>query len=326
MAWRFLPVVLFSTLVGCGRISYSPSPPSLDPVVKPAREVTWAVISLNGSKVGFVKTTREVVLTEQTPLVQYEQTTHLRIQRYGETVENTMLLKSQETAAGEFSRCEWHMSNGMSCVATVDGDELKLRSTIHGETADSVLRAPPLTGGYFCLEQSLRNRPMSVGAQRDLTHLAPVVNQIVTVHLTAIGYEITGILGTGQELLRIEAQTLIGDSALETILWTNSSGEILKSLTPGIDEMLVRTDEKTALSDFTDPTDIGHFTAVKVVGRLVQPHGLRQATYRLSWPSQAGVFQVIEGQSQQVTSSVSSQCEITVRAIRPDSTSDPGHS
>ena len=108
---------------------------------------------------------------------------------------------------------------------------------------------PKECGGPFVVAQSLRGRPMRPGETRRLLMLDPILGQIVKIKLQSKDYMKTPLIdGIQYSLLEISSEASIGERSLVSALWTNMSGEILKTYTSALDIRSFRVERSVAES------------------------------------------------------------------------------
>ena len=120
------------------------------------------------------------------------------------------------------------------------------------------------------------------------------------------------------ELLRIDTTTTLENQTFRGNLWADREGEIWKSRTDMLNLEQVRVTKEEALRA-TEPgeLDFAWNVAIKVDRPLEHPHATRRVRYRvrLEGGNAADVF--ASGPSQQVRSIDPNTAEITVLALRP---------
>jgi hypothetical protein len=160
---------------------------------------------------------------------------------------------------------------------------------------------------------------MRPGERRKLRVLAPELNLVTDVEMTARDFEPTTMPSGVHQLLRVDRVTrLPGGQKLEDTFWCDRTGEVLKTLVPVMGLEMNRASKAEALEN-ADAAELDLLAAAKVpVDRpLAHPHETQQVRYRvhLKNADPAGLF--ITGPTQAVRSIDPHTAEITVYAIRP---------
>lgn len=334
-----VPFLVLPLVVGCG------DPPATDdgsssaaasravvaapaPAGPPFRTV-WEAHYLQGSKVGYGRTTYYRETLDDKPVVRIVSEAVLTVLRFGQPFEQKYRDVSWETEAGEVLRFESQAELGdapQTTIGTVTGEraEIVLRSL--GKVTNASIEWPRGTGGSTAVIESLRRTPLKPGEARTVAGFLPMFNHVATITLAARGPETTDVDGVNRELLRIEGKTTVaGAPAFEMILWADDQGEVWRLELPVIHQTTVRTTEERAKAKATtDPVDLGRSTLVAVAPPLENAHQSRMIRYRvrLTDGNPAASFPAGEGQS--VRKLDDGSAEITVTAVRPDTPLPPG--
>jgi transglutaminase-like putative cysteine protease len=147
----------------------------------------------------------------------------------------------------------------------------------------------------------------------------PIVNQLGTTELVARDYETTSLLEGDRRLLRIDCSLrLPGAQPLASVVWVDNAGEILKTLTPGVDQVNYRTTREVALAETAGPAlDLGTSTSIRLAAPIPHAHETTLIRYRVELADGDPAQAFPQGSSQQVRSLGPHLAEVTVRAIRP---------
>ena len=286
-------------------------------------EETWDAYSLHGNRVGYAHTTVAKVVEGGKLLHRTRSATRTSFQRAGQSIVQDMLATSWETPAGEVVRFESRMKMGpqdmVSSGRVADG-KMTIETTTLGKTQKHAIDWPAGTGGFFAAEQSLKSQPLAPGEKRSLACLMPVFNTIGANELTAADYETVKLPSGEKKLLKVESVVEIGGQKLDTTLWVNDEGQVLRSLVPAIGQEAVRTTKEDALKSPTaGGFDLLAASIVKLRGELRSPLTTRRVVYRATVKTGElkGVFP--ESLSQRVKPIDERTAEVTVIAVRPDS-------
>jgi hypothetical protein len=293
---------------------------------------TWDAIHVAGKQVGFYRTTVYRTADDGPGVQRVEKLMRLAFSRFGDMVQQELTVTSVETADGRvlsFTMTD-NLGNVPRTVAgrVADG-KAELQTTAAGRAVASTLPWPDETVGFAGDEQSLAGRPMQPGERRTLQTLVPLVNQVATAELTAGEYERTSVQGAALELLRIEAALVLPDGQrLPAVMWTDRTGEVLKTASEAMQQETYRTTEEIALGRI-DPVsfDLGLATLVPLDETLPDAHGSKSVRYRVRLKGGDPAAAFPAGLSQQVRRIDEHTAEITVTAVRPGQPAgepDPG--
>jgi Transglutaminase-like superfamily len=165
---------------------------------------------------------------------------------------------------------------------------------------------PKECGGPFAVAQSMRGRPMRPGETRRLLMLDPVLGQIVKVKLESKEYVKTPLIdGNQHSLLEIHSEVRAGDKKTTSTLWTNMSGETLKTYTSAWDIRSFRV-ERSVAESIRDAAACEKLTKTKV--KLKSPiEGLaskEKLDFRIGH-TERDPFQMLPGRTNQSVKSTS---------------------
>lgn len=291
-------------------------------------EETWEALLIQGSKVGWSRTRQFSVEADDQRLIRIEYTSQITLKRFGDLSEQSFEIHCLETPDGDLVSFESTVNMGAQPDTTrgkVQGEELEITSSSRGKSTSTRMAWPKGTGGFYATEESLRKRPLKPGERRALTSLLPILNQIATVELTAVDVEPIETISGIRNLLRVERQDKLGAAAqgapqvIESTLWTDDHGEIIKSRVAAMDQVAERTTRKIALEESSSMEfDLGKASQVRLDRPLDNPRTTRQVRYRVTLPGadRANVF--VSCPAQQIISRDDGSLELLVRALRPD--------
>ncbi len=283
----------------------------------------WETILMSGEPVGYQSFTFRK--SEEGPYFDAVGESRLTIKRFGQTVTQTMHLASRETGDGQVVRLESRVESGTSqtqLVARRVGQSLRFEPQSSPTTKPWSIPLPPVCGGFFAVEWSLRRDPIAAGQSRALQAVIPGLNQVAEIQLSAVAWEPTELPAGPQKLLRMEQTLLLPDSDtsnLHSVLWVTDQGEILKTELPALDQVSYRVARDEALAVRRPPRfDLGDFSTIRVATPLAHAQAARRARYRVSMlrgdPSR--VFQQTPGQRVQRVDAHTATLD--VRALRGD--------
>ncbi len=324
-------IVLGISLLGlpaCQRAQTGPRSAASGESKSDPAEIVWEAFYLQGTKIGYGRTTIEPVTKDGRELVQVDSLNHLTITRFGQTSEQDLKMSTLETPRGELLDFETSVKFGSAptiVAGRVEGRQLVITTQTQGRKETSRLALPSGTRGFRAVEQSLADEPMKPGEKRSFKMLMPLVNQVADVELSAGDFEQTLVLGVAVRLLRIESTARLTDGqSMDTDLWTNERGDVIKTRVAALQQESFRTTAEIAQAPAgeTGQLDLGLDLFVKVEPPLKQPHETREVVYRveLAEGDPAKVF--ADGPTQTVKSLSRHVAEVTVRSMRPGDPSD----
>lgn len=319
--------------------SQQPPGPTLVPHVRPAdtqaadparqlvRE-SWEVALINGSKVGHSHFEEFSTKLDEQPVRELISSTEMSIQRFSQTVAQRIEVTSVETLDGQVLRFGTKMLTGSS-EQTIAGEYrnggMVVDAGTLGKKQTSSLDWNPTWGGYFADQQSLKQKPMQPGEERTMTALIPGTAQTGEIVIKALQRESVKLLDDERELLRIDSSLNIAGTKINSTMWADEAGEVLKMSMPGLNHETYRTTKEIALRPI-DKTefDLGRQTVVKVDKPISTPHSTTRVVYRARLKNGSPTEVFSKCRSQLVKKIDEHTAEITVRAIRPASESTSG--
>src|SRR5262245_14946675 len=297
-------------------------PPAEDLAGGKLVEETWDAISMQGKRVGYVRTIVANVKEDGRDLVRSSSFVRVVLSREGQASEQAMSFASWDTPDGEFVRFTSRMSSGPSEIAVsgaVRDGQLVMDLNTLGQKQSVKLPWSADWGGPVAVEESLKRQPLKPGEKRTIHCLLAALNVPGEVQLEALGEETVELSGGPQKLLKVKAVTIAGQHKIEELRWVDPRGESLKSLVPSLQQEAIRTTKTDALSPAAGgPLDLMIASAVPVTGKLVPSSTSKQAVYRAHVKNGqiAGLF--ADCPSQRVKPIDDQTVELTVVAVRPE--------
>jgi hypothetical protein len=287
-----------------------------------ARQPVWDLIFMNRQPVGH----QSLVMFQQNDAQASSQvaisTTELSVQRFGQSTHETMQMASREAIDGQLLRVESNISSGTGELRTIgrrQGDLVEFETRAGDTTRKWTLSLPANCGGYFAVEWSLKRQPLATGERRQLTAVVPVLNQVAEITLQSGPYERVELLGESVQLRRIDQQLeLPGGQRIDSVLWADEQGEVLKSETPSLHQVSFRVDRETALAAMRRPSfDLSAFSTVRVDRPLEDANATRLVRYRVQLSQGNPAASFLQTGSQSVAPIGPHTADVTVRALRP---------
>ncbi len=294
-----------------------------DSVPVPERE-DWNVCYMGGSKVGYERTTVRPMVREGRQVVAIEGLVHLAVKRFNDATEMEIRFTSTETPDGRLLDFESRVSAGVAPLVTqgtVEGNQLRMRTTSQGKSTASAIPWSDEYGGFLAVEQSLQRKPMNPGDRRTFRALVPGSNQVAEIDLEARNHEAVKLLGGTYDLLRIESiVALPGGHAMHETLWADRTGEVLRRKADTMNLESYRATRAVALETRDENAfDLGEGLSVKLDRPLNQPHQTKRVRYRIRLEGGDPAAAFVAGGSQRVESLDPHTADVTVFALRPSS-------
>jgi len=304
------------------------STPSVARQRLPERE-TWDLYTIGGVRVGYGRTRLNHQSHDDGPIVVIDALNALAVKRFNRETRQQIHFVSRETPDGRLIDFQGELDMGSvptKISGRVEGDLLRIQTQTLGKTIASEIPWTARNGGLYAMEASLLRQPMQPGQRRSIRGLSPTFDRVavVDIELEAKDYEPAELDRGSYSLLRIDSITRFGDGqALAGTLWCDRTGDILKTQTDAIGLQTCRTTEAAALkTDGPAEFDLGRRTMVMLQKPLEDAHHTRRARYRvhLDGSDPAAVF--VAGPSQQVCPIDPHTAEITVIALRGDTSAE----
>lgn len=283
---------------------------------------TWDVITIQGTRAGYVHTTITRLDHQGRPAVRVDGVNHLVLTRAGEKSSQQIRFTSFETTDGKLIEFQTTTEFGQVPVETtgrVEGDLLLLQTKSLGRTDNTSMPWKAEFGGPYAVELSLERQPLQPGQTRVIRSLFPGLNKIVTTTLTARQYESVPLATGTYELLHIDTQSDFPDGTrLPGVVWADRTGQILKNFSQLLSLETVRATKAQAL----DQRAVGGYDLMTNLSvRLARPmtlgHNSHRARYRVTVDGHDPAALLVSCPSQQVKSLDPHTAEVTVVALRP---------
>ena len=311
-------------LTGCQQqVEPDPQP---QPGKPPASSDIWTIALIDGNKIGYSHLEQAEVTDNGQTYQKHHYVSELTLQRSASTTRQRTELTSIETEGGKLVSCQTQMSDGTADKITagrVHNGKLTITTTIAGRQQQASIPWQMEWRGFFGVEKSLRSQPLKPGETRNLIVLAPVLMQPANIELVAGDYEPTTLAAGTQSLLKIDRadQLQVANGQTITInstIWADQDGEILKTLLPGLGLEEYRTSREQALAKIgSRPFDINASFSIRLKRAVPDPHATRRVRYRIHIKDGQPSDFFAEGASQQIKSLEAGWAEIDVQAISP---------
>ena len=284
---------------------------------------SWELVLVGGAKIGHSHFQEFTTNTGDQEVRELVSSNVMSMQRFGQTVEQSIEATSIETPDGQVLRFGTEMLTGESRL-TIAGEyrdgKMLIETATLGKKQSSSLDWAPSWGGFFADQQSLKRKPMQPGEERTIVALIPSMAQAGAIKMTAMQRESVKLLSEERELLRIETLLEIAGTKIKSVLWADDKGEVFKMSVPGLNHESYRTTKEIALQpNGKAEFDLGAQTVVKVDTPIPSPHSTTRIVYRARLANGSPAETFANCRSQSVKKIDEHTAEITVVAIRPES-------
>lgn len=306
-------------VVGC-RQDERPRPVDSVTVGEPPLTESWEAIFLNQTKVGYQHTVWSTDEAKAEVHITSEQQMQLRRGLDVSTVEQTM--QTTETLDGRLLTFHLETKAGAGPVVVsgeVSGESLIVKTPEGDRERQSVLPWTDSIGGLFATQRDLVERPMQPGETRNQRLLMPGLGSVDVVEqrLEALEMEETNVLDTQRRLLKIRMALDVGGATIDTNLWCDEDGIIVKQHIPASRTLIVQVPKEVALSKNDESLDLAASSLVRVAKPIKLPHQTSRAKYRVKLTESDPVDVFPTGLSQLVERRDEHSADITVQAISP---------
>lgn len=299
--------------------------PAKQPATAAVTRETWDSLYLRGAKVGHARTRITPIEENGRALLSIAVEQRLALKRFGQSSDQEMTLDSVETPQGEVLRFVTSTKLGAAPIVArgkLNGNRMVVETQTSGKTQKTELAWSADIGGVIAVEQSLARKPLQPGESRAIKSVLPMLDQtlVVTTQLAAKQLEPTPLLGGTYYLLRIESRVeLAGGLKLDSVLWANRAGEVLKTSALAMGLETYRTTRAEALDEpVNQQFDLGYDSVVQVARAIEHAHSTREVRYRVTLKSGDPTSVFVSGWTQRVRPLDEHAAEVTVRGIAPE--------
>jgi len=238
---------------------------------------------MQGRKVGWSHLVVRKMKENGQELLHTENDSELTILREKDPLTQRLKLQTWDTLDGSVIRFESRMSSGTGEIIAegrAGNGGLIVTTNTQGKKVTNFVPLPEKCGGFFAVEESLRNKPLRPGETRIVPAVIPIFSTPGEAHLTAGQEEEVSIGGLKQKLLKVTNDIKIAGKTLTTICWINERGEMLRTLNPDFQQESYLTSREIAQSrDDLGQIDLLAATTAKLKGELPKERPIRQAEY-----------------------------------------------
>lgn len=319
-----LPILLILLISGVSRLGSAADNPS-------GTEESWQVIYLGGKQIGYGFTIVEP--TGDQFSVRSE--THLKFQRFGQTLQIVERLETRESATGEMIEFRYRMENppasGTLVVGKVDKGKLVLTTTVDGTARrtttdwDADLRSPAW------IDRSLAKFDWSKEPRHSFRAYVPQLQRVATFDLESAGKSTTKLLdgSTSRPMQQLKVSNSL-TPGIVTEAWIEGGTEVVKTATTLLGlpmETFSVSRERAVAAVPVEDFDLAVQTLVSV-DPIENPHSTRRIVYEIrdKRANPADIFAASANQSVEVVDAKTIRLSVSAVPIPDDgrSTKDPG--
>ena len=223
----------------------------------------WEIIYLGNRPVGYTRRSIEIASpkrveqfgdfkdTKSVTLVCLEAESRIRISRKSsDPIDQTVFLRTLEKLDGELLGIEGNIDTGVvkrKFTGNVRDGALNIQSTEDRVVSSNIVPWDPSYRGPFAIEQSLRKSPMQLKEVRVVRYLDPFQMAVTESSLEGLSEgQTVDFEGQFADRLEIENRSTTQGRTSSSLLWTDRSGIVRKSYTPGLDRLSFDCDPVTA--------------------------------------------------------------------------------
>ena len=251
---------------------------------------SWDAIFLAGSKIGYMRIRVAPVKENDRPLNRVLVDFNLAFKRGNNNSNMELQYGTIETPEGQVLRLDTRTMASQQ-VLRVHGDvidgKMRLRIENGDQKQEKVIPWTPDTYGPYGAELSLSRKPIKEGEVRKVKVFIPLMNKIGETTLTARTKEPVALgAGANRELLRVDQEVAFEDGKkapeMNTTLWVDEGGQILKSFTDSSGGMMNYRTTKEAATREAPKLDLIQASIIKIGRKISNPENSRDVSYKIS--------------------------------------------
>ncbi|TWU59323.1 Transglutaminase-like superfamily protein [Rubripirellula tenax] len=231
----------------------------------------WDIYSISDSPVGYNHLMAEAIDEEQ---VRYDLDNVLFVNQGKARTLQRLMQTSYENRDGQLIRFESELHVGpvvTRTVGIVNGEQLKVETVRGTQKTSKTVTWSDSYRGLVAIEQSLRAKPMTRrGETRNLRMLMPGQFELATARLRCSGTaSVPNADQTLAQLNEINFEIQVdGQNPIYSTVWTDDEGNILRSVSQGMQFVGYRSDAAAAKAAFRSLNDL---VAIPVSGTFERP-------------------------------------------------------
>lgn len=277
--------------------------------------LSWEVLYKGNSPIGY--TARKTTSTNRgvDSLVTNEMRSVIRFTKDRQYQRQEYTLTSIERANGELISLTARRTsneNNQNLVVKIDGAKAILELVSDGTKQRAEIVWESQIRGPFAIEQSIMRKPLKDNESRLVRFLDPVAARIVEARLDAKEkYKSPTMLGKSKLLREITVTNQAGEATVESILWSDEDGVLLKTYIPATDIRTFQVDQDT-YKDIESDFDLS-LVSSKQIALLIEPQRLDLYSSAIATDSQ--LTYKIQMSSSDPYKLISNRCNQRVRSL-----------
>lgn len=247
---------------------------------------TWQAYYMRGKHVGYSHVRVEPVTADPESAVRVTMTDQLLLRRGPASIPQRFTQTSTESRTGELQSFTAELLVGPAATR-FDGEVTNGRLTITtrrgGKRSNVSIPWKSEYRGPVGLQQSLLNRPIARGEQRQLSALMPIRFAVAKLRLEC-QHEASIAMpdGSVRKALEIDVSLTPDDGPpLSTVVWVDLLGNVIKTYTPSLDLVAFDSTRQAATEGLVASDDILTATAIEVDGRFDPVGKSKRVTYEV---------------------------------------------
>ncbi len=285
----------------------------------PAAEESWQVIYIGEQRVGYQHGRQLIETRDKKPVVVSHSESHFRIKRFGQELNISTSLRTEETMAGDLLKFAFELNNPPTQATRSEGEikerELELTSTVAGRTSTRRVPWENDAKSPAYPERLLREEPMKRGDTRSTKIYMPEFGKFSKLtHATDELRPVKLLDGKEQSLLLIKVQySAIPEN--NSRQYVNARGETLlvENDMLGLTARAFDVSRDVALQAIAGAElDLALNTLVRIDPPLRDAHRKKKISYRITGDTESPEKSFVAGGTQTVKRLTDKSIEVSV--------------
>jgi len=238
---------------------------------------SWHAYFIGGEKVGHVHVRSTIDEEGGVGNVLTTVTDSLTLRRGPSTLKQVLIQMGTETRDGGLISFNADLRVGPArtrFAGTVRSNTLSV-DTIRGTTRQTeTIPWSPQYRGFAAIQQILLAKPIQLNETRRIKMLVPMFYRLANVEMDCRHRaSISTMDGVIHDALEVDIRMALGTSnSIDSTVWVDDKGQVLKSYTPAIDLVSLRSSKSDAMLAASGPTtDLLSLTSLAISGSLDKP-------------------------------------------------------
>ncbi len=254
---------------------------------------TWQVIYVSGQRIGYGRKSSTKEVRKDVTVIVTNTEQHLAIRRFGQELKIAMSSRYEETESGQLLGFTSELKNppaqSTKSVGKLVGNKLQIETTVNGLPKSQAIELDPNVKSPAYQERQLLEQPLKAGETRAYQMFFPEFGKVADVKIVAEDLRLTKLHDNSeQKLLRAKiSQTLPLLPAVETRMFLNSAGEVLRAETDqlGLSLVTFAVPRAVAIRAIVGAElDVAVGTLIRVEKPVLQLMKSKRAVFRVTTP------------------------------------------